>query len=65
MDLNEPGNGLFMLISVFQLVFIVLLFVASETNAFNKEYLRNYLMNLFNFNPNYISMNSEVKNIII
>lgn len=60
MDINEPGNGLFLLISAFQLVFIILLFVATETNAFNKEYLRNFFMNLFKVDPDYISMNSEV-----
>nr|APD26547.1 ATP-binding cassette transporter subfamily A member 3-like X1 protein [Brachionus koreanus] len=61
MGINEPGNGLFLLISAFQLVFIVLLFIATETNAFNKEYLRNFLMSLFKADPKYISMNSEIE----
>ncbi|RNA03981.1 ATP-binding cassette sub-family A member 3-like [Brachionus plicatilis] len=61
MDINEPGNGLFLLISSFQLVFIILLFVATETNAFNRDYLRNSLMNLFKVQPKYISMNTEIE----
>nr|UOU03314.1 ATP-binding cassette subfamily A3-like 1 [Brachionus rubens] len=60
MDINEPGNGLFLLISVFQLIFMLLLLVGTETNAFNKDYLKNFIMNLFNAQPKYISMNTEM-----
>ncbi|CAF0854082.1 unnamed protein product [Brachionus calyciflorus] len=61
MDINEPGNGIFLLISIFQFVFVILLIVGTETNAFNKEYLKNFFMNLFNVQPKYISMNGKIE----
>nr|QUF59429.1 ATP-binding cassette transporter Abca3-like1 [Brachionus angularis] len=61
LDIAEPGNGLFILISVFQLVLITLIFIGIETNALNKEFLKNIFSNLIKKKFKYISMNESIE----
>lgn len=61
-DIAEPGVGLFILISIFQIIITILLLVGLETNSLNREFIKNFVYRLVNKNVKYIKINYTVTN---
>jgi hypothetical protein len=60
LDVNEPGVGFFILISVSQFVLCFFILVGIETQSLNKESIMNIFNNFINANIKYLSLNRNV-----
>jgi hypothetical protein len=60
LDIAEPGNGFFLLISVSQLIMCFAILVGVETQSLSRESIINIFNEIFNFRVKYFSLNKNV-----